>query len=195
MTNQATKERLVDATVRLLSEQGPSGTGTAEILQEAGAQRGSLYFHFPAGKDELVRAAVRASGASTAALLEEVFSTSLSLSEQVERAFDAVAEGLLGDDFRYGCAVGASTLDLAAGSAEVRRLTTGIFTFWAELVSGHLQAGGIEEGRADALAVGFVAGLEGATMLARSLRDPEPLRATGRTLAAATRDALGLNER
>lgn len=190
MVNDPTKERLVSATVRLLREKGPSGTGTAQILTEAGAQRGSLYFHFPAGKDELVRAAVQDWGLQTAEVIRGVFDEPIGLPERVERYFEVVARGLLGDEFRYGCAVGATTLDLAAGSADVRALTGEVFDSWTEAVADHLRAGGIEEARAAALATALIAGAEGATMLARAKQDLEPVHATGRMLAAATREAL-----
>ena len=48
-----TRERMVEAAARLLARQGYHATGVAQVLAEAGAPRGSLYFHFPAGKEQM----------------------------------------------------------------------------------------------------------------------------------------------
>src|SRR5258706_6775272 len=89
-----TRERLVHATAILLSERGPSGTGTAQILNAADAPRGSFYHHFPGGKDELVQAAVRSAGDETAERIREVFESSLDLPGRMAQYFDVVARQL-----------------------------------------------------------------------------------------------------
>jgi len=61
---ERTRKKLVDATAALLRRQGYHATGLSDIVAESGAPRGSLYFHFPGGKDELARAALLASTVS-----------------------------------------------------------------------------------------------------------------------------------
>ena len=50
---------MVEATARLLQLRGYYGTSLNDILEASGAPRGSLYFHFPGGKDQLVLEATR----------------------------------------------------------------------------------------------------------------------------------------
>lgn len=190
MAQEATKDRLVDATIRLLKERGPSGTGTAQILEQSRTQRGSLYFFFPDGKDQLVRNAVVVAGAEIAADIAAVFDLDIGLPERMHRYFEVIAQGLLNDDFRLGCAVGATTLDLAAVNPTMQAATSEAFTAWITSVAGYLRAGGMEASKASSLAMAFVAAIEGATLLARALRDVEPLLATGWAMSAATADAL-----
>src|SRR5687768_17037204 len=59
---ERTKRKLVEATASLLRRQGYHATGLSAIVDESGAPRGSLYFYFPNGKDELAVAAIDASG-------------------------------------------------------------------------------------------------------------------------------------
>src|SRR5438093_8805032 len=60
---RATRSRVLLATSRLLQTRGYHGTGLAQILSEANAPRGSMYFHFPGGKEQLAVEALRKSEA------------------------------------------------------------------------------------------------------------------------------------
>ncbi|MEO0601238.1 MAG: TetR/AcrR family transcriptional regulator, partial [Myxococcota bacterium] len=55
---RATREAVLDATIRCLVRRGYAGTSTTAIQQEAGVSRGALTHHF-ATKQELMAAAVR----------------------------------------------------------------------------------------------------------------------------------------
>jgi len=50
---------MLEATAQLVRERGYSGTSLNDILAASGAPRGSLYHHFPGGKDELVTEVTR----------------------------------------------------------------------------------------------------------------------------------------
>ena len=63
---------MIEQAVILLARKGPQGASFNEVLQASGAPRGSLYHHFPGGKDELVLAAMDAAGQRAAALLGPV---------------------------------------------------------------------------------------------------------------------------
>src|SRR5215207_2078215 len=77
------RDRLIETTGRLLRQQGYSGTGLNQILAESGAPKGSLYFYFPGGKEELVAAALQRSDDLTAAGMRRELD-----------AYDEPAEGL-----------------------------------------------------------------------------------------------------
>ena len=180
----SSRERLLDAAVDLLKVKGPTASGTKEILTQADAPRGSFYFHFPEGKDQLVAEAVERDGAVTRESLQRALADhSVALPARVQSFLEAVAEALVADDYQSGCAVGATALDVAATSPVLRGVTESVFDSWTAVLVDALTAEGLAVEPATALADTVVAALEGATMLARSRKDPAPLRHAASCLA------------
>ena len=183
----SSRERLLSATVELLETKGPAASGTKEILTLAEAPRGSFYFHFPGGKDELVAAAVAQAAATThEAIAAALGDDAVALPERIEQLVRGIGTALVEDEFRLGCAVGATTLEVAATSPPLRAATEIAFASWTDALTAAFVAEGIAPGLAAELADGVVAGMEGATMLARSRRDPAPLE----HMAAMLRNAV-----
>jgi TetR/AcrR family transcriptional regulator, lmrAB and yxaGH operons repressor len=175
-TSAGTRSRLLDATVDLLRAKGPAATGTAEILDLAAAPRGSFYYHFPAGKDQLVGEAVARAAAATAAAVEDALRRDgLTLPERIEYLIEQIAVEQLELDFRLGCAVGATALESGSLTPSLRLAVEDGFTTWTTALAEHFAAEGIRADRAAALADGVVAAMEGATMLARARRDVTPI--------------------
>jgi len=64
---------MVAATAALLQRRGYHGTGLRDIVAVSGAPQGSLYFHFPGGKDELACRALAVAGEAWRARIERLF--------------------------------------------------------------------------------------------------------------------------
>ena len=56
------KGKTLTAAAKLFRQQGYHGTALHDILAAGGAPRGSLYFHFPKGKEEIGEAALSLAG-------------------------------------------------------------------------------------------------------------------------------------
>ena len=188
----ATRERLLAATVALMRLKGPAASGTKEILDRARAPRGSFYFHFPEGKDQLVLEAVERAAASTlAAFTAALADADGDLAEQIRSVFDAVADELDTEDFGPGCAVGVTTLEAAATSTRHQQAVAAAFATWTSALDARFVNRGMSVTHAQAMADAVVAGMEGATMLARARRDTTPLRHTAEMLALSVRGTVG----
>ncbi|MEM7249675.1 MAG: helix-turn-helix domain-containing protein, partial [Acidobacteriota bacterium] len=48
------RQRMLGAAVTLIQRQGYHATGMKQVVEESGTPRGSLYFHFPDGKDQMI---------------------------------------------------------------------------------------------------------------------------------------------
>jgi len=57
-----TKEKLIETASKLFEIKGYYATGLNEILAESGAPKGSLYYHFPKGKEQLALESIISAG-------------------------------------------------------------------------------------------------------------------------------------
>jgi len=182
----STRDRLLNAMVALMRLKGAAASSTTEILNLADAPRGSFYFHFPDGKDQLVLEALKQAAAATLASLEESLADDhADLADQVRAVFDAIAAELRADDYAPGCAVGVTTLESTATSVSLQQAVNEAFTTWTSTLANRLAQRGVAADRAVALAETIVATMEGATMLARARRTTSPLRHAADTLELA----------
>ncbi|CAO1612179.1 TetR/AcrR family transcriptional regulator [Brochothrix thermosphacta] len=60
-TKQQTKQRILQTAMRLFHTQGYHATGVSQILKESVSPKGSLYYHFPGGKEQLAIEAIEQS--------------------------------------------------------------------------------------------------------------------------------------
>src|SRR5271168_1812621 len=56
--DRGTRDRMVAGAARLLAERGLQATSFSEVLELTSSPRGSVYHHFPEGKEQLVKAAL-----------------------------------------------------------------------------------------------------------------------------------------
>jgi TetR/AcrR family transcriptional repressor of lmrAB and yxaGH operons len=86
----AARDQILQATGVLLEKQGCHATGLNEIIRESGAPKGSLYYYFPDGKDQLISEAVLEGARTVAARIREHLAVSglaefvLRIAENVE---------------------------------------------------------------------------------------------------------------
>ncbi len=166
---------MLDATAQLLQKQGYAGTGLAEILEVSGAPRGSLYFHFPNGKEQLACEALTASGETWK---KRIASAAAGIDDPGE-AVAAVCT-LLGDEleasaWELGCPIATVALEAAGASEALRKTCAAHFAGWETIVATRLVAGGFDETAARIAATVAVSAIEGALLLARVYRSRAPL--------------------
>ncbi|WP_150237069.1 TetR/AcrR family transcriptional regulator [Nocardiopsis quinghaiensis] len=172
---EATRSRLVAGARELIETHGYSGTGLNQVLAVSGAPRGSLYFHFPGGKDELVASAIEESGSEVGALIEEIADRAPDARGTVLGLLDAFAARLEESDFTRGCPLAATALDASEADDTVRESCRRVYTSWQRALARRLAAEGRGAADADADAWSVLSLVEGALLLSRSTRSLAPL--------------------
>lgn len=181
-----TKQKMIERTAVLLAKKGLQGTSFSEVLEASGAPRGSLYHHFPGGKEELVLAAIGLAGDRALALLDQLRGES---ADKVAATFLAMWRSVLErSDFSAGCAVAAVTV--AADSPDLVQRVSQIFRDWRGKLAELFAAGGIAHDRSAALAATLISASEGAVILARAERNFEPFDLVAREEILRIRDAM-----
>jgi AcrR family transcriptional regulator len=152
---------MIERAVVLLAKKGLQGASFSQILEESGAPRGSLYHHFPGGKNELVAEAISLAGEQAIAVLDR-------LAGQPATDIAATFIGLwrlvlTRSDFSAGCAVMAVTV--AADAPELRERTAAVFRRWQARLGALLEEGGVARGKGMALATTLISSCEGAVVI------------------------------
>jgi AcrR family transcriptional regulator len=183
-----TKDRLIDSSGELFRRQGYTATGVKQILAEAGAPFGSLYHHFPGGKEELGAEAVRRSGRLYARVVAEGMDVEGDLADRVLAAFRGAAETMRESGYEDACPIATVALEASSVSEPLRAACAEVFELWFGGLEATFAEAGVAEPRA--LAIEMLCALEGAFVFCRALRSTEALDVAGRAVAERVRAAL-----
>ncbi|HEX4364984.1 MAG TPA: TetR family transcriptional regulator C-terminal domain-containing protein [Solirubrobacteraceae bacterium] len=133
--NPEVRAALLAAGERLIHQRGFNGSGVKDVALAAGVPKGSFYSYF-ASKDAFVVAVVERYWLSIengyGAILSDA---SVEPRERVVRFFRAMADDNEVRDFTLGCLLGNMALELADGSAEMRRTLAALFARWESVLS------------------------------------------------------------
>ncbi len=176
------RQRMIESAVTLLATRGLQGTSFSDVLERSGAPRGSIYHHFPDGKDALVDAAIELAGERALGVLEAVRG---SPPREVTRFFlELWREVLVRSDLRAGCAVLAVTV--ATDSPDLLGHAAEIFRAWRARLAELYQLGGMDAATAARHATTVIAASEGSVVISRADRSLEAFEQVAEQLLAAT---------
>lgn len=178
-----TSARLVESMLELIQRRGYCGTGLNTVVEHAGAPKGSLYFHFPQGKEALGEKAVELAAARFGSLVTDSALESATPGEVIRRVIDVLAQMLTDSEFELGCPVSVVTLEMGAQSVRLRDACADAFESWIVPVADYLILHGRSRLAARAMATAVVAMVEGAMIVSRAQRSTEPLRCAAQALA------------
>lgn len=184
---ERTRARITDAASALLRRRGYNGTGLNHIIAESGAPRGSLYFHFPGGKEELACAAIEESGRQWRAALEAIVDAAPSTGDAIQSVCEFLAADLEASDYHSGCPAATVALEVSSLSERVREACASLYRSWVELIADRLIADGLAPERARQIGSFVLSAIEGALLLARVERRGDAIRDVGHVLAEMNR--------
>jgi TetR/AcrR family transcriptional regulator, lmrAB and yxaGH operons repressor len=184
MMARSVRDQMVDSAVILLAKHGLDGTSFTEVLTASGAPRGSIYHHFPGGKDELIAAAIEVAGARAVALLSSF--EGRGPVEIVDGFFAMWRAVLERSQFSAGCSVLAVTVAGSSGSSGnsdvLLRAAGQVFRGWQATLASILAAGGVPAATAGSFALLLIAASEGAVALSRAEQSYAPFDAVHQEL-------------
>lgn len=184
MSEQQTRQRMVAAAARLFQRQGYHATGFRQIVAESRTPRGSIYHHFPQGKEQLGVEAIGVAAEMVAGEVRRTAARSASSAELIRGVALALAGWLEGSAFREGCPVATVALECAPETTALADACRDAFASWIELIAGFLRAEGWDAEDASRRATTVIAAVEGALLISRAARDTSALRAVADDLGA-----------
>lgn len=168
-----TRSRMVRSAAALIRTRGATATSFSEVLADSGAPRGSIYHHFPKGKQQLATDAIRWTSHRVVAHQRECAATTAS--GVLECFIDMWRQVVLASHGAAGCVVAGVAIDTDAGEPGLIDVVRETFRSWRALLSEQLEAVGVPPGRAAPIALATIAGMEGALILCRAEGGPGPL--------------------
>jgi TetR/AcrR family transcriptional repressor of lmrAB and yxaGH operons len=169
-----TRTNMLISAAEVMRERGTAGVTIDEVLTRSGAPRGSVYYHFPDGRNQILAEALRYAGDTITADIDAAADRGAKvLVRQFVRFWERV---LAESDFNAGCPVVAAAIGCADDEVRLAAEATRIFAHWRAALTRAFVADGFPEPDADSLAMMSIAALEGAVVLSRSTRSTDPLR-------------------
>jgi AcrR family transcriptional regulator len=164
---------MVRSAASLMRSRGLSATSFSDVLAASGAPRGSIYHHFPKGKEQLAGDAIRWTSERVVAHQRACRATTAA---GVLRCFiDMWRQVVVASNGTEGCVVAGAAIDTVAGERGLIDVVHATFESWVDLLTEQLEAVGVPTRRASRIALATLAGMEGALILCRAEGSNGPL--------------------
>jgi AcrR family transcriptional regulator len=186
-----TRTRIVEAGTELFRHHGYAGTGMKAIVEASDAPYGSIYHHFPGGKEELGVAALQAGGAIYRELVELIFTEDADVVDATRAFCAGAAEVLEMTNYEDACPIATMALEVSSASEPMRIAAATAFESWLTVLEARFVRAGMSPDLARRIAVELFCAIEGAFVLARAQRSTEALDVVGDRAAASVAAALG----
>ena len=180
------KDRMIAAARRLFREHGYQGTALSDVLTESAAPRGSLYFHFAGGKEELASEVTLLHAGDHIAHINRAAASTATAAQLIAAVIGRIRDELIASNYREGCAMAPIVLESTTASDQLSDTTRRGFQDIIATLAARLTEKNVAAARATQLATQTWTSVEGALILGRVLRSPEPFNLAITQLAATT---------
>jgi TetR/AcrR family transcriptional repressor of lmrAB and yxaGH operons len=178
-----TRQRMIDGATELVRRHGYGATSFKDIWEHTGTPRGSVYFHFPAGKEELGLEVLTAAATQLASLTRQAGSRTRTPETFIRGLAKALADEMENSDYLNGCAILAISAEASPTSPSLRAAAASAFQIWSTAIAVELERKALPAADAALLAGVLLSGLEGARVVAKAARSRASLEQAGGTLA------------
>lgn len=169
------RQQIVKAAQILLRRQGYQGTGLAQIIEASGAPRGSVYFLFPGGKEQIAVEAVAASAAEVNLMIAAAFDSASSLTQWIHLMVEHLATPLQNTGYADGCPITTITLDSVPRSQPLTNAVRHAYDMWLATLARGLTLHAVPDAEARSVALFILTCLEGAMALCRAYKSTTAL--------------------
>ena len=177
-----TRDRIVNAATILFQIKGYHATGLNEILRKSNAPKGSLYYYFPNGKEQLALETIN----QTKIFIEKTIRERLDIiqdpAESIKNSIEEMADNLNVDvdeklSFRSTKKVSINliAMETVTSSESLRIACESAFKTWQNVYFQKLMDGGFERKRAEKLSLVIQTMIEGAIIMSLTMKSDKPL--------------------
>jgi TetR/AcrR family transcriptional regulator, lmrAB and yxaGH operons repressor len=176
------REQILLTTSLLLEKQGFHGTGLNEIIKESGSPKGSLYYYFPAGKEQIAAEAILQSGKLTAERIQTGLAGNRAPAKAIHDFVLRIAENVERSGYGAGGPLTAVAMETATQSEKINAACREAYGMIESAFKAKLLESKLPSQKADELARFITSAIEGGIILSRTYHSGDPLRLVARQL-------------
>ena len=133
----STRTNMLISAAEVLRERGAAGVTIDEVLARSGAPRGSVYYHFPEGRNQILTEALQYAGEALTEVIDEAAANG---GMYLVRQFVEFWEDLLVEsDFTAGCPVVAAAIGSADDEPQLTTVAGSIFRRWRDALTARVR--------------------------------------------------------
>jgi TetR/AcrR family transcriptional repressor of lmrAB and yxaGH operons len=168
------REDMLAAAIELFRARGYEGVGVAELLEKSGAPRGSLYFHFPGGKEQIGAEVVERVGRETAGRFRALHESGVDLDTFIERVFKTTAKECKDRSYKASCPIAAIAAEFGAGDSKLAASLREVFESWQHEIAAAAASRGMSTQNAEVFASAMLSAIEGAFVVSKAQGSSAP---------------------
>lgn len=176
------REQIIFTTSILLEKQGFHGTGLNEIIKESGSPKGSLYYYFPEGKEQIAAEAILQSGKITAERIRTGLAGKRTSAKAIPDFVLKIAENVERSGYGAGGPLTAVAMETATQSEKINSACREAYGMIESAFKAKLLESKLPSSKAGELARFITAAIEGGIILSRTYHTGDPLRLVARQL-------------
>jgi TetR/AcrR family transcriptional repressor of lmrAB and yxaGH operons len=180
---------MIDGAISLMRERGVAATSFADVLARSGAPRGSIYHHFPGGKEAISVEVIRREGIRYGTFVGAQLAETDPV-DGIPDLFENAGTLLESQDYSEACSIETIALEVASTNEALRLEAAEVFETWLTALAAWFGQLDLADDDCRRLAAITLTALEGAFVLCRTLRSIEPIVHAGHGVQAAVRAAI-----
>lgn len=170
------REKFLLTASALMEKQGYCGTGLNEILEKSGAPKGSLYYYFPDGKEQIASEVALRAGKIISGRIQEHTRDRLDTGQAIHDFLYTVARRMEETEFHTGSTITMVAMESVTQSERINLACREAYGMIIDAFKGVLLNSGMEDAKAVGIAEMIVAAVEGGIMLSRTYQSADYLR-------------------
>lgn len=170
-----TKDIFIDTASSLFANQGYHATGISEILKKSNAPKGSLYYYFPQGKEQLAQEALQKTAEKISTEILDVLAKASTPLEGLQQHLIYIAQKIEKDLFQPNVSISLIALETFSSNEIIRLECERTFQQIQNIYKNSFLKMNLKEDYADFLAMTMVMLTEGAITLSLTKKNTQPL--------------------
>ncbi|MDR7079245.1 TetR/AcrR family transcriptional repressor of lmrAB and yxaGH operons [Neobacillus niacini] len=171
-----TKSLIIEIATTLFQKKGYIGVGLSEILKACNISKGSLYHHFPNGKEELLIACLQTLEETITKDIDQIFKRYQTTKEATKGMIEKLIVNFETEGTITGYTFSSIVSEMASLSNPVRNACAHLYQKIQGIYLNKLLADGFSKETASSIAVMMTATIEGGMMLCLTQKTSEPLK-------------------